>query len=160
MILSKRSANFNMVFVYQLTYQHRSPIFYLLAQVQPPLMSKHGFTIRKFVMGSHAPEGVFHFSAIVTTWKQLIVVSKSSCPFFSFCLPQYIQVGTKTSISTLVFKLVYCFSFFTLSHNLSQSGLRTISVLLFFALPSSVELSATGLNFPLPAAVRRAGSML
>ena len=158
MILSKRSANFNMVFVYQLTYQHRSPIFYLLAQVQPPLISKHGFTIRKFVLGSHAPDPVFHFSAIVTTWKQLIVVSKSSCPFFSFCLPQYIQVGMKTPFQ--LSKLVYCFSFFTLSHNLSQSGLRTISVLLFFALPSSVELSATGLNFPLPAAVRRAGSML
>src|SRR6185369_12173961 len=84
MILSKRSANFNMVFVYQLTYQHRSPIFYLLAQVQPPLMSKHGFTIRKFVLGSHAPDPVFHFSAIVTTWKQLIVVSKIPALSFHF----------------------------------------------------------------------------
>jgi len=112
MILSKRSANFNMVFVYQLTYQHRSPIFYLLAEVQPPLISKHGFTIRKFVLGSHAPDPVFHFSAIVTTWKQLIVVSKSSCPFFSFCLPQYIQVGMKTSISTLETCLLF-FLFYT-----------------------------------------------
>ena len=53
----------------------------------------------------------------------------------------------------------YLLSSFTLSHNLSQSGLRTISVLRFFALPSLVELSATGLNFPFPAAVSRAGSI-
>src|SRR5262245_47747318 len=43
---------------------------------------------------------------------------------------------------------------------LSKSGFRIISVLLFLALPSSVVLSATGLYFPLPAAVRRAGSIL
>src|SRR5215831_4666164 len=43
-------------------------------------------------------------------------------------------------------------------HILSISGLSTISVLRLRARPSAEELSASGLNRPLPAAVSRFGS--